>query len=227
VRVAVEGGEVRDFASECDEGRHASARLHLTDAAEIAGYRVAGGVKIAARDEGSLFKVCVEGLHAGDVIEILVAEASAGTATADGEGRGCLVLENVLPVGELAGARIDVYLFGTDLRLLVGEVPELMEERDEGDRPDGSDDRDDEGDRPDEGDEPGDDDREDGDRPDGSDDGDDEGDRPDEGGDEPDQGGDDTDRPGDDSDEPNDEGTGSEGDDEADGGDAEEGRDAA
>ena len=163
--VALENGEVKDFSTGHEEEQYAMAKLHLTDAAEIAGYRVEGGIKIAARGDGTLFKVCVEGLMGGDVIEILVHETSIGTATADGEGRACLVLENDLPLGapnlgELAGLRVDVYLAETDLRLLVGEVPELMEE-------DGKDD----------GDEPG---EEDGDKPDGDDgEADGDGDKPD------------------------------------------------
>lgn len=132
IRVALEGGDVKDFSS--DE-QHAMAKLHLTDAAEIAGYHVGGGIKIAVRGDGTLFKVCVEGLDGGDVLDIYLAETWIGSATADADGRACLVLENDLPLDapnldELAGLRVDVYLSGTDLRLLVGEVPELMEEHD-------------------------------------------------------------------------------------------------
>jgi hypothetical protein len=190
IRVALENGEVKDFSSDCDKEQSASGKLNLTDAAELEGYRVGGAIKIADRDDGTLFKVCVEGLEGGAVIEILVSETSIGTATADGDGRACLVLENDLPLGaadlgELAGLRVDVYLSGTDLRLLVGEVPEMIEEQDgddgdkpdeDGDKPDGSDG--DDGDAgEDDGDKPNDDgtdgkdegDGEDGDKPDGSD----------------------------------------------------------
>ncbi len=184
--VALENGEVKDFSSDHEDGQHAMAKLHLTDAAEIAGYHVEGGVKIAAfADGGTLFKVCVEGLMGGDVIEIFVSETSIGTATADGEGRACLVLENSLPLGapnlgELAGLRVDVYLSGTDLRLLVGEVPELIDEED-GENGDGDEPGEDDGDKPDEGDD-AEDGEDDGDEP-GDDDGDeeDDGDKPDDG----------------------------------------------
>jgi len=173
--VALEDGKVKDFTTDHEDGQFAMARLFLTDAAEIAGYHVAGGIKIAAIGDGTLFKVCVEGLEGGDVIEIFVHEESIGTATADGEGRACLVLENDLPLGaphlgELAGLRVDVFLAGTDLRLLVGEVPALKDEPDgdngehDGEKPDEP------GDEPDEGD--GDNcECEDGDKPDGSGDG--------------------------------------------------------
>jgi hypothetical protein len=179
--VALEDGKVKDFATDDEEGHFAMARLFLTDAAEIAGYHVAGGIKIAAVGDSTLFKVCVEGLLGGDVIEIFVHEESIGTATADGDGRACLVLENELPLGaphlgELAGLRVDVYLSGTDLRLLVGEVPALKDEQD-------GDDGEDDGDKPDgpgEGEDGDDCECEDGDKPDGSGDGTD-GDKPDDG----------------------------------------------
>jgi len=144
VDVALEGGKVKDFASDEGEGQHAMAKLHLTDAAEMAGYHVGGGIKIAASQDRTIFKVCVEGLTEGDVIDVLLGEAatSIGTATADGDGRACLVLENSIPLdaanlGELAGMLVQVYLSGSDLKLLVGEVPSLHEEHDGADEPTG------------------------------------------------------------------------------------------
>ncbi len=217
--VALEDGKVKDFSSDHEDGQHAMAKLHLTDAAEIAGYHVGGGIKIAASDEGTLFKVCVEGLHGGDVIEIFVHEESFGTATADDDGRACLVLENELSADalrELAGLRVDVYLSGTDLRLLVGEVPELMEHdgedgEDDGDKPDEDGDDGEDGDdncECDDGDEPGEgEDGEGDDKPDGSD-GNDDGTAGDGEGDGSDEG-EECDEPGDgEGDEPGDDGDG-------------------
>lgn len=140
IRVAIEDGEVKDYSSDCDNDRSAIVKLALTEDAEAQEISVCGVLKIAERDDGTLFKVCVEGLDGGAVIEVFVDETSVGTATADGDGRACLVLENDLPLGaadlsELAGLSVEVYLSGDPaLQLLTGEVPELAEKDYGGDR---------------------------------------------------------------------------------------------
>jgi hypothetical protein len=164
--VALEDGKVKDFSTDHEEGQYAMARLHMTDAAWLEGFRLEGEIKIAVRGDGTLFKVCVEGLEAGAVIDIYVAEELLGTAEA-AEGRACLVLENELSADalrELAGLRVDVHLSKAELRLMVGEVPDLMEE--EGEDEPGEDD----GDKPDEGEgDDGEEGEDDGDKPDGDD----------------------------------------------------------
>lgn len=159
VRVALEDGEVKDYSSDCEGARSAIAKLTLTEDAAAEEISVCGVVKIAERDDGTLFKVCVEGLLGGAVIEVFVDGTSIGTATADGDGRACLVLEDELPLGaadlsELAGLSVGVTLSETGLALLTGEVPELVAEDDggedgeegegdgdewDGDKPDGED----------------------------------------------------------------------------------------
>ena len=191
--VALEDGKVKDFSSDHEEGLYAMARLHMTDAGWLEGFRLEGAIKIAASGDGTLFKLCVEGFEGEALIDIYVGEHLLGSATA-AEGRACLVLENEFSVDalrELAGHRVDIYLHGTDLRLMVGEFPSLKEhEEEDGTKPDGSDGGDepggDDGDKPD-----GDDGYEDGDKPDGDGtDGEGEGK-----GEEPNEGGDD--KPGD------------------------------
>jgi hypothetical protein len=132
VRVALEDGEVKDYSSDCDEDRSAIKKLELTEDAVAAEVSACGVLKIAERDDGTLFKVCVEGIDGGAVIEVFVDGTSIGTATADGDGRACLVLENDLPLdatdlSELAGLSVGVTLSETGLALLTGEVPDLIE----------------------------------------------------------------------------------------------------
>lgn len=152
--VALEDGKVKDFSSsDEEEGLYAMARLHMTDAGWLEGFRLEGGIKIAAWGDGTLFKVCIEGFEEQTQIDIFVGEVFLGAATAV-EGRACLVLENEFSIDalrELAGLRVDVYLNDSDLRLMVGEVPSLKEHEEDGDdKPDGGDDE--PGDKPDEGD---------------------------------------------------------------------------
>ncbi|MCK6461295.1 MAG: carboxypeptidase-like regulatory domain-containing protein [Planctomycetes bacterium] len=137
IRVALEDGEVKDYESGCEEDRSAVATLEMTGDAADGGFEVAGAVKVAERDGGTLFKVVVEGLEGGAVIEVFLGEASIGTATADGDGRACLVFEDELPLGaadlsELAGLGVGVTLSESGLALLTGEVPALANDEDDG-----------------------------------------------------------------------------------------------
>jgi len=142
VRVALEGDHVKDFSAGSHEARDASARLHLTDAAELAGIRVEGSIKLRSGADGERFAVCVFGLEAGDVIEVWVAQegqlVSIGEAEAvrfeDGEHEGtkaCLVRESGnLPLGveslDAVAGRLLTVTFG-DVTVLKGEIPDLPE----------------------------------------------------------------------------------------------------
>lgn len=133
VRVRIEDGKVTEFSVGCRESRHAVARLFLAEGVER---DLEGKIEVGVSEHGQRFAVCVWGLDAGTVIEVFVGGESAGVATATGEGGACLVREDVLPlgvehVGELAGLRVDVVLASTQEALLVGEVPDLPEERPE------------------------------------------------------------------------------------------------
>jgi len=143
IRVALQSGEVSHFSSECDKGQSATAKLEITEDADAEGLSVCGVIKIAQNDESTLFKVCVYGLNADDEIEVYVDDTSIGTATADEDGRACVVLEDELPLdatdlSELAGLSVSVHLTNTDpeLEILTGEVPDISSS-DDGDGYDG------------------------------------------------------------------------------------------
>lgn len=149
IRVALDGDRVKDASVGSCVDRQAMARLHMTDQAELEGYHLGGVVKLIDDDGRERFKVCVEGLAPGDVIDLyLGAEPpqSIGSATAvAGEGDQAVACYSRdtgegedLPLGapnldELSGMRIEVRV--GDLVLMVGEVPHLpdLTEPDHGD----------------------------------------------------------------------------------------------
>jgi hypothetical protein len=144
VHLAVRDGRVVEWSLAHRKFQRATMRLEATDA----GDGLEGKVRVESRADRERIKVCVEGLQAGDVIDVAFAApadtptfTSAGTATADAEGEACFdrdtkqgdtLPEGATSVADLEGYLIQVSLGGTVV--LEGEVPPLPEPP-SGDRP--------------------------------------------------------------------------------------------
>jgi hypothetical protein len=137
LHLAVRDGRVVEWSLAHRKFQRATMRLEPTDD----GDGLEGKVRVESRDDRERIKVCVEGLQAGDVIDVCFAApsdtptyTSAGTATADAEGHACFDRDtkqgDTLPEGATGVADLEGYLIQVKVDatvVLEGEVPPLPE----------------------------------------------------------------------------------------------------
>jgi hypothetical protein len=136
VEIALANGEVKDFSIAHKNHRHAKAYMEGFEDSPVV-----GKIKLDENDKGQRFRVIVEHLEAGSVIEVFIRQneqmVSVGTAVADTYGEAVYRRDTAegdsLPLGvdhldALAGRRIEVRLADSEELLLVSEVPELPAE---------------------------------------------------------------------------------------------------
>jgi hypothetical protein len=137
IHLAVRDGRVVEWSLAHRKFQRATMRLEATDA----GDGLEGKVRVESRADRERIKVCVEGLQAGDVIDVCFAApadtptfTSAGTATADAEGEACFDRDtkqgDTLPEGATSVAELEGYLIQVKVDatvVLEGEVPPLPE----------------------------------------------------------------------------------------------------